>query len=212
MKYIKYILWTLIVFTEALGLGIALLPDKFYKLTYYTNISNLLILLFFSYLLFLSIRKVKLSPNIYRLKACFTICITLTFLVYHFLLAKDSTPEEFYSIKNITLHYIAPILVIIDFLFFDKRRMYTVLDPVYWSFIPLLYLFFSLVKGIVFQVPIPDEEHSPFPYFFLNLDKYGIKTVAMYCIVILLFYLLVGYIMYAFKNIGTSKDKTRIRY
>lgn len=205
MKYIKYLFWILIVSAEVLGLGIALLPDKLYKLTYYTNISNLLILLFFAYLLYLSIRGIPLSQKHYRLKACFTICITLTFLVYHFLLAEDSTPAEFYTIKNITLHYIAPILVIIDFIVFDQRKMYTILDPVYWTFIPILYLIFSLVKGIVFRIPIPDEEHTPFPYFFLNITKYGIKTVATYCIVILVFYLFTGYLMYALKNIGKSK-------
>lgn len=212
MKQLSPLSWIwrvwIIVFA-VIGLFLQLWPNQLYNLTYYTLLSNILVVGFVGYLLFLMRQRdiVTLSSErIIRLKASVTMAITLTFLVYAILLAPIAEPEDFYSIKNYTLHYIVPIMMIIDWLVSDKRGQYRKYDPFLWTIIPLLYMIFSLIKGIIFKTPIPDQKESPFPYFFLNINKIGWSGFFKYAIAIFILYVLLGYIVYSIKMIN-YKDK-----
>ncbi|MBS4749630.1 Pr6Pr family membrane protein [Carnobacteriaceae bacterium zg-ZUI78] len=193
-----FLLRLAIILSGIIGLAF-LLPDKLYKFTYYTNISNLLVVLFYMYLLYLGNK--PYSQTIWRLKGGITICITLTFLVYAILLAPKAKAEDFYHIKNFTLHYIVPILTIFDWLISDKKGQYKKSDPFLWTVVPLIYCIFSLIKGFVFHIPIPEEPHSPYPYFFINIDKYGWNGFFTYFTAILVLYILLGYIMVFVKRL-----------
>lgn len=198
MNIFSKVLQLLIIVFGFVGL-VSMFPSEFYKLTYYTYLSNLLVFVFFLWFLTTGGHH-KSSPLRYRLKACITICITLTFLVYAVLLAPLATPEKFYTLRNFSLHYIVPILTIVDWLLFDAKGLYKKIDPLYWTILPLLYCVYSLIRGVVFRIPIPDEKHSPFPYFFLNIDKYGWNGFFVYFIGIVTMYIILGYIMYFVKK------------
>ncbi|MBF0780068.1 MULTISPECIES: Pr6Pr family membrane protein [unclassified Granulicatella] len=174
-----------------------LLPNELYKMTYYTNISNCLVVGFYVYDVFS--RRTDYSFIYLRLKAGMTISVVLTFLVYCILLAPIAKPEEFFHIKNYTLHYIVPIMTFVDWLICDKKGAYLFLDPLRWTLVPLLYCVYSLIRGFVFHIPIPNETHSPYPYFFLNIDKYGWDKFFIYFISILICYISIGYMMYGIK-------------
>lgn len=193
----------LTVLAGVIGLCYQLLPDKWEKFTYYTLLSNAVVVLFMSYTVWCMLTKrdeVLDSPVFLRLKGGVTIAITLTFLVYAILLAPKAKPEDFYHIKNYTLHYAVPIMVIVDWLFFDKPNAYRVGDPIRWTIFPLLYCVVALIKGYVFQIPISDEPNSPYPYFFLNVEKIGWSGFFMYFTAILVGYVVLGYIMYIVKR------------
>ena len=129
--------------------------------------------------------------------------ITLTFIVYNVLLLPVAKPENVYTWKNYTLHYIVPVLCILDCLIYDKVR-YKWQDPLYWTIFPLFYAIFTLIKGIIYPVNIPGED-SPFPYFFVDISKLGASGVAKYIVVICIFYIIMGYILLFIKKIGLRK-------
>lgn len=206
MKQTSFLTWIwrmAIVGFGLYGLYLQLFPDDFYNLTYYTLISNILVVVFWIYLLFLMAKnKVSklTSPKIVRLKGAFTMAIILTFLVYMILLAPIAEPKDFYNWKNYTLHYIVPIMTIIDWLMLDPKNQYRKSEPFIWTLIPLLYMAFSLIKGYVFNIEIPDQKHSPYPYFFMNINNIGWDGFLKYAIAIFIFYVVLGYILYFVKT------------
>ena len=62
------------------------------------------------------------------IKGGFTFAILITFLVFHFILRPSITKYKskyvLYSAKNITLHYMVPILTVVDYLIFDEKGRY----------------------------------------------------------------------------------------
>lgn len=203
-------IWRLaIVGFGSYGLYLQLWPNQFYNLTYYTLISNVLIVVFWIYLLFLMAQGHEqrlLSHKTMRFKGGLTISILLTFLVYAILLAPVADPKDFYHWKNYTLHYIVPVMVFIDWLVFDRRHAYRKIEPVIWTILPLAYMVFSLIKGYIFNIPIPDQKHSPYPYFFMNITDIGWMGFLQYAAGIFVFYMLLGYLMYAVKMFGKKKE------
>jgi hypothetical protein len=201
-EYLKWILRSVLLVGAVIGLYLGMFPDKFYKLTFYTFQSNTLVFLFYLFLLIQMFRNGKKSKinEYYRFKACVTINITLTFLVYAILLAPSVSLEKMFTANNLLLHYIVPLLCIVDWLIFDESGKYKITDPILWSVFPIVYCIFALLKGIVFRVPIPDEKNSPFPYFFLNIDRIGWGGFFKYLIIILTAYILIGYGMLLLKK------------
>lgn len=201
---------SLIVVSGVIGLFTQMYPDKLFKLTYYTTLSNLLVVGFFSWILYLMWTKNEATLNsrlFLRWKGSVTILITLTFLVYAILLAPQADPEDFNTIHNYALHYVVPILVLVDWLIFDKGKIYKWSDPLLWTIAPLSYLAFSLIKGYVLNVPIPDSKHSPYPYFFLNVNQYGWAGVGKYVLMISLAYIVLGLLIVSIKNIQACMSK-----
>lgn len=192
-----------IVGMAGFGLYLQIFPDYWFRLTYYTLLSNIIAFVFYLYLLV----KMITSPvesleneRLMRLKAGMTVAVLLTFLVYVALLAPIAKPEDFYHWKNYTLHYIVPISTTVDWLLFDKKGCYKRIDPMLWTIVPILYTVGSLIKGYIFRIPIPMQEHSPYPYFFLNVDKYGWDGFFKYFFGILVCYMVLGFTMYLIKR------------
>lgn len=203
----KLIYRLLIVALSITGLVAQMYPNKFYNLTYYTTQSSIIVMLFFAYTAYLMFSRQfeRLhSSNFLRLKGGVTIMIALTFLVYAILLAPQASPEDFHTINNYTLHYIVPVMVILDWLVLDKGWHYRAIEPLTWAIVPIVYLIFSLIKGYILRIPIPEAKHSPYPYFFLNVDKSGWQTVLTYILVIAIFYIVSGYLMLAVKKMQAT--------
>ena len=171
-------------------------------LSYYTIESNLAIGIFFVYLLVY-----KPSGCYYTLKGGATICIALTFLVYHFVLrpalfamngAIGSGTE---SIANLLLHYVVPLMTVADWLLFDKKGGLTWRDPLKWLAIPLAYFLFAVVRAQLSSVP---ETGSRYQYFFIDLDRFGAAQVALNCAVFAAGFAALGYLIYGV-DAGLSK-------
>ena len=177
----------------------------FGMLLYYTVLSNLLVTLFTAYLL-LKMRGDDNSwqnPGILRLKGGVTMSIMITCVIYHFMLAPIAT--DFYRLENFLCHYIVPLWFLADTLLFDKNRQYKWFDPIVWTVLPLLYMGFAILNGLVLKMNIPNAKDNPFPYFFLNANKYGWGFVFRWAATIFVAYMISGYLFYLVKNIKKSK-------
>ena len=183
-----------------LGTSIQLIKYGPGMMMYYTVQSNLLVSLFALYMLG-AMRQGKdlQSPSFLRIKAAVTMSIMITFVIYHFMLAPLAT--DFWRVENMLCHYITPLYFFFDTLLVDRQRQYQFLDPLRWTALPLLYMAFALLNGLVLKWPIPDAKDSPFAYYFLNVHKYGWSYVLTHAVVIFLAYLLAGYLLYLIKSI-----------
>lgn len=177
----------------------------FGMLLYYTVLSNLLVMIFTGYLLWKMRREGDRwqSSSLLRLKGGITMSIMITCVIYHFMLAPIAT--DFYRLENFLCHYIVPLWFLADTLLFDKNRQYKWFDPIVWTVLPLLYMGFAILNGLVLKMNIPNAKDNPFPYFFLNANKYGWGFVFRWAATIFVAYMISGYLFYLVKNIKKSK-------
>lgn len=177
-------------------------------LLYYTVLSNLLVVLFTGYLLYeMKAGKDWQRQNLLRIKGGVTMSILITCVIYHILLAPIAT--DFYRLENFLCHYIVPIFFLLDTLVFDRFGQYQKLDPLKWTIVPLSYMVFALANGLVIGLPIPDAKDSPFPYFFLNVTKYGWGYVVKMAGIIFIGYLIVGILFALVKNLPARYKKAQ---
>ena len=202
-KHYKLVFYSRIFLFLAAFTGVYLEIAKhggFGMLLYYTVLSNLLVAIFTLYLLKVMSRLGEnwQRSSLLRLKGGVTMSIMITCVIYHFLLAPIAT--NFYTLENFLCHYIVPLWFLADTLLFDKQGQYKIWDPVVWTILPLLYMMFALFNGLVLKLDIPNSKVSPFPYFFLNVNK-GWDVVFKWCLIIFVAYMVAGFIFYLIKQI-----------
>lgn len=184
-----------------LGVGLQISQDGWGMLLYYTVLSNILIFSFLIYLVHLENQGHNVNQRgLLRIKGGVTMAITITFVIYHFLLAPLAKPEDFWNIRNFLVHYIVPIGMILDTLILDQKKSYHLLDPLGWTLTPLLYSLFAIFNGLVTKLPVPGAVDSPFPYFFINITKYGWLAVLQNSVGIFIGYVIFGYILFLLKQ------------
>lgn len=110
------------------------------------------------------------------------------------------------------VHYILPLAFLLDSLLFDPRKNYRIWDPIAWLLFQLAYSFLALFNGFVIKRTIPGAVDSPFPYYFVNVYKYGWGFVLKNCLGLLVFYLILGYLFCLAKLwIGPSQQKQELK-
>ncbi|WP_297277470.1 Pr6Pr family membrane protein [uncultured Brachyspira sp.] len=207
---ILYKFLIIIIGTFAVFLGLFYNNNNFQfdieTLYYFTYQSNILVIIYF---LIDIINIIKNKKTFYpRFKGAVTMSITVTFLVYHFLLSPTSGDLNGLDyVRNLMVHYIAPIMTILDYIIFDIKGIYKIIDPLLWLLIPIIYFAFILIKA---KIGKPFSDGSYYPYFFVDIDKYGLKIVIRNVFFITLFFTVLGYIEYFIDKllIKLGKNKT----
>ena len=181
----------------------------FGMMLYYTILSNMLVMFFMGDMVWRMLRGRSTQTQGYlRLKGGVTMSIMITCVIYHFMLAPIATPEKFYRLENFLCHYIVPLMFFFDTLVIDKPKQYRKSDPLAWTLLPLLYMVFALINGLVLKWPVPGAKDSPFPYFFINVNRFGWLYVAKMASIIFVAYLVAGFGLFALKKIGKKERIT----
>jgi len=157
-------------------MGIQSYIDPSHLLLFFTIQSNIWILITMIIFLIYAILEVVRGPKeiplaLRKMKFVFTVSITLTFIVFALLLSPWMPISYLTSPSNICIHFLAPIMAIIDFLYFDQPFMHKKTTFLWGSIPPLYYLAFAMIcsfSGVAFY---PDG--TTVPYFFLNYEKLG---------------------------------------
>lgn len=210
---ISVILKLLIFISTTLGiLGCVVGVDGFMGgstlILYFTNQSNIWIALVALILAIIQIVKLKkgtvgFSKSVYLVQQVFTVSISLTCIVYCFVLvpsflAVDSNLFNPFALTQMLLHVVTPLLAIIDFIFSCRGVTFKKVDCLWSAIPPLYYLGFSAV-GYVLNWNFGMGNN--FPYFFLNYDSpagiFGFSDVMPYFMgsfywIILLVFLVLG--------------------
>ncbi|MEU3352311.1 Pr6Pr family membrane protein [Streptomyces sp. NPDC037389] len=112
--------------------------------------------------------------------------ISITGLVFHFVLSNDSsgfamtsqrTPLE--SIANHLLHTVTPLAAALDWLVLTAPGAFLLRHAGQWLLYPLLYLPFALIRGALLD---PGTE-GRYPYPFLDVDLHGYAGIAQNAVV-----------------------------
>lgn len=182
-------------------------------LIYYTIQSNILCLVVISMVIVDTIIKIKREgikgENISfpKLKGATTMAITVTFLVFHVILKPTlfdmGMGEYASSFGNISVHYVTPLMFILDWVLFDKKFVYKKTDPIIWTMIPLAYFVFAIIRAQIGGIIAGTD--SRYPYFFIDIDQYG-WMVALFVLGLLIFFIALGYIILLIDRIYYDKQ------
>ena len=82
-------------------------------------------------------------------------------------------------------------MTIVDYILFDKKGIYKNIDPILWLIIPLIYFLFIFIRA---KLGSELSNGSYYPYFFIDINKYGIKTVLKNALLITIAFTILGYI------------------
>lgn len=160
---------------------------------YYTNLSNLFVLLYFSVVAPRLYASRVLSPLIPHCEFILMMCIMLTFTVFHILLLPNvrrgvlrmPRTREFSILltDNLIIHYIVPWLVLAYWLLCgpDKQAL-RLWDALLFPLIPLFYLIFIFLRAG--KHGNLSGENSPYPYPFLDSRTRGVRHVMRTCIIL----------------------------
>ena len=142
-----------------------------YRLNYYTLLSNIACMVFFMLSHFHCERALKSGAKDFswkpRPEGLFVFCIAVTGIVYATMLApEDIAAGKFLTFENLVLHYTGPSMVILDWLLFSPKGTFRPSDPVLWLLAPLGYFGYILVRStLAGNIGTTD---SPFPYGFID--------------------------------------------
>lgn len=170
------------------------------QLLYYTILSNLVIAVSFSALLYQSFRISKRKNTLHlsqftpNLRGGLVAMIVTTGLVYHLILVPFVPAIEQYGLhkfSNFLVHTFVPLAVFIDWLWGGAVNKKYLLKPYTWLVIPLGY--YLLAVGYAsFNIPL-FQTGSPYAYFFIDSTQLGWGRALGNVLLFGLFFLALGY-------------------
>lgn len=131
---------------------------------YFTIQSNLLIAFVCLVGLALMVLKKKINNILYIIKFVSTISITLTGLVFSFVLAPTMGAAA-WNTANILTHVVVPVAAIIDFFIVGIMANFKKKDVIYVVIPPILYVIYA---AIGYALDWKFTKTDNYPYFFLN--------------------------------------------
>ena len=195
-----YIGFAIIAILASFGLFEMIYRWDFY--VHFTNLSNYLCAIF----MLLELRDTaKKNTDSYvtaypAMKFVALLAILLTFIIYNFVLASRRDIKDSFVVASITLHIILPLMFTFDYILFYEHGKVKWHYPILSTIFPLLYAAFIYVHAAIrnfdSSIYFPGR-NDPFiyPYFFLNLDKYGVLGVVKNILIILIIFIVFGYVI-----------------
>ncbi len=177
-------------------------PD-FYS--YYTNVSTVIVLVYFSIGAPLLYAKAPLRRFIPVVEFSIAMMIMLTHIVFHNLLfpalrkvVRDAEPScdlSMLIVNNLFIHYLVPWLTFAYWLLCSPHKdVVTLPGTLVWLLVPLTYLYSVFRRARYGNIAGTD---SPYPYPFLDAKQYGVKRVLLICLGLLALCILASLAVYA---------------
>jgi hypothetical protein len=102
---------------------------------------------------------------------------------------------QIYSLKDIFIHYLSPIIILADYVIFDEKGLLEYRDAfgfIYYLFIYMAYIIVYNLLGGRFNI---SGVESIYPYFFLNIEQQGIWLTLFICSMIVAVFIGFGLIL-----------------
>lgn len=101
--------------------------------------------------------------------------------------------------ETICLHYVVPIMTLLDWLLFDPKGSMKKTDPLIWPLSMIVYFIFVMVMVYVFGVSMGSTLNigSRFPYPFIDVDVLGVPQVALTAVIMIVAFVVLGYVLFA---------------
>ncbi len=103
-------------------------------------------------------------------RTAIAVYIIIVMTIVYFVLRHLTELQGWSFVADVLLHYVMPVLFVIDWLFLVPKRTLMMKDTIFWLAFPVIYLAWSFVHGA----------YSGFyPYPFLNNAELGIARVLL---------------------------------
>lgn len=111
-----------------------------------------------------------------------------------------------HKVSNYVVHYIVPVMTIIDFFIFDRNRSYLKSSaPLVWLIIPLTYFVYILLRAPLFGNI--GTTTSPYPYPFIDFTIQPISSVMLNIAGIVIVFILIGYLLLGIDSLIVTRNK-----
>ena len=177
---------------------------------YFTNLSNLMCLIYFIGLVIeMIVKKEKNLSSFHCItKGMVTMAITLTFFMYNFALRNDSTSNVFigHQLECNLVHIVVPLMVMFDYAIFGEKGHLKKSYPFIWSSILIAYQIF-----VVIYVTYGGRFIGglTYPYSYMDVNTLGITRVIINMLIIYVLFMLYGIIIQKLDNIVGNKRKNK---
>lgn len=169
---------------------------KFTVFFFFTNLSIIFSMVYYIFDLF------NISNFYFKHYLMFYMLVVM--FIYNVILApqakNSNTNHDFYSIYDCIAHIILPILMLLDYVFFTKHLIIPIWSIAVSLFYPILYCVLVLIKGIYKLGNTFKHSNNYYPYYFLEIDTYGIKRVIINIIALLLVFIFLELILLLINN------------
>lgn len=171
---------------------------------YYTNLSNLIVCVYFT--LLASYRSSGANHLRFTENAAVSysvmMIIFMTLLVFHFVLVpyamknKEIIHETGISIPGcIMFHYIIPVFTVAYWFIYADRNITSPITSILWLIFPGIYLIFIILRSKKGNIP---GTKSRFPYPFLDMDRTGKAKFAENVFSVFIIFVALSVIIYHF--------------
>ncbi|MER5382417.1 Pr6Pr family membrane protein [Streptomyces sp. NPDC002688] len=206
----------LVALAAAAGVAIDLkLGDPARVLSYFTIQTNLLVAVVFT----ASARRAwsarRPLPGV--LTGGTLIYISITGLVYHLILANESTPfsmtgeidtlSGWHAVANQLLHTVTPIAVVLDWLLLTRPTPLALRNAATWLLYPLAYLAFCLARGAMMSPGTP----ARYLYPFVDVDRHGYGGILGNAAVLSVAFYALALIVVALDHVRPDPVRRRVR-
>jgi hypothetical protein len=169
-------------------------------MSYFTMISNLMVVLVLSLNALVLFKVIRLDERLLIKIKCSTIVATvLMMLVYNFVLIpylRVNIPTyQIYSSKDIFIHFLSPIIILADYIFFDEKGLLEYRDGFSFIYYLLIYVAYVIVYELLGGRFIISGVETIYPYFFLNIEQQGIWLTLLISLIIALVFIGFGLIL-----------------
>jgi hypothetical protein len=189
----KLLLTAVGVYGLLLGFGVFEGKFNLSMLNYFTVLSNLLCVVYFAADIVHIVRGGEGDVWFPPLKGIATMAITVTLLVAHFILGMRFTMAGSLSMTLIIMHYAVPLMTIADWLAFDTKGLIKPRSPLVWTIGPMLYFVYAMIAA---RIGDGIGYGSRYPYPFLDVDALGRGRVLLTVLVLVAFFVAIGYVYY----------------
>mgnify|MGYP000885581786 CR=1 FL=1 len=138
----------------------------------------------------------------YTLKGVSMMNLTVTMLVAHFLLKDTFTMSGIKNFSVDLLHYVVPILALVDWLLYDPKGMIRGTSPLLWAVAPLLYFVYAIIAA---QIGDGIGYGSRYPYPFMDADLLGWGQVLINVAGLTVAFIALGYVFLGVDRILTHR-------
>lgn len=185
------------------GVFLGLIEDGTFQLLslrMYTYQSNLLMVV--GYIVIIALYD-KESPIKYYISSSVLLAVIVTGLVYNFVLVPFNGNSVFYSsLENFLTHFLAPILALFNYLFFEQKGKLNFNNILVGMAYPAVYwLIFVSIGGFI----------NFYPYFFMDPNSVGWPMLFVWFALLLSIFFVLGYFLVSYDRIVSLNARTRTK-
>ena len=168
----------------------------------FTNISNLFAWAYFLLAVIWLVRTrddesaVTFAP---QMKYTATMSLIVTMLIAHFMLFDAMFQDGKLVLHLVALHYVTPLMALLDWLLFDEKGKMPVWGPFAWLSLAVVYLVVVMIGAGPLGLDLgggTTADVTRYPYTFLDPAISGVGGVITFIAVMLVVFSVLGYVLF----------------